>query len=43
MTATFWNGSGFSPEFCATRTFKAAEAGKLEISIVRLKENAALH
>jgi short-subunit dehydrogenase len=34
--------SGFSPEFCANRIFYAAEAGKPEVNIVRLQENAAL-
>ena len=34
--------TGFSPEYCARRIVAAAEAGKDEVNIVRLKENAAL-
>jgi short-subunit dehydrogenase len=35
--------AGFSPEFCAQRIVAAAEAGKAEVSVVRLKENAVLY
>jgi short-subunit dehydrogenase len=34
--------SGYTPEFCAGRILAAAESGKAEINILRLKEYAAL-
>ena len=35
--------TGFTPEFCAKRIVDAAEKGKPELNIVRLKENGALY
>ena len=34
--------SGFTPEYCAARIVAAAEAGKAEVNIVRLREHSAL-
>jgi dehydrogenase/reductase SDR family protein 7B len=35
--------SGASPEFCADKIFSAAESGKTEVTVVKLKEHAALY
>jgi dehydrogenase/reductase SDR family protein 7B len=34
---------GVTPAFCAERIFSAAESGKHEVTVVKLKENAALY